>query len=72
MEYKCKLFLSITNNDWYVRSLITPEIKKELERTIPIKRIATPQEQADVILFLVSEMSNYVAGAAIDSNGGQF
>ena len=55
-----------------LRSLITPEIKKELERTIPIKRIATPQEQADVILFLVSEMSNYVAGAAIDSNGGQF
>ena len=55
-----------------LRSLITPEIKKELEKTIPIKRIASPQEQADVILFLVSEMSNYVAGAAIDSNGGQF
>tara|TARA_A100001388_G_scaffold277355_1_gene268164 strand:+ start:2645 stop:3391 length:747 start_codon:yes stop_codon:yes gene_type:complete len=55
-----------------LRSLITPEIKKELERTIPIRRIATPQEQADVILFLVSEMSNYVAGAAIDSNGGQY
>lgn len=55
-----------------LRSLITPEIKKELESTIPIRRIATPQEQADVILFLVSEMSNYVAGAAIDSNGGQF
>ena len=55
-----------------LKSLITPEIKKELERTIPIKRIATPQEQADVILFLVSDMSNYVAGAAIDSNGGQF
>ena len=55
-----------------LKSLITPKIKKELEKTIPIKRIATPQEQADVILFLVSEMSNYVAGAAIDSNGGQF
>tara|TARA_B110000003_G_scaffold183494_1_gene182521 strand:- start:2007 stop:2753 length:747 start_codon:yes stop_codon:yes gene_type:complete len=55
-----------------LRSLITPEIKKELEATIPIRRIATPQEQADVILFLISDMSNYIAGAAIDSNGGQF
>ncbi len=55
-----------------LKSLITPAIKKELEKTIPIRRIATPQEQADVILFLVSEMSNYVAGASIDSNGGQF
>ena len=55
-----------------LKSLITPAIKKELEKTIPIRRIATPQEQADVILFLVSEMSDYVAGAAIDSNGGQF
>ncbi len=55
-----------------LKSLINPEIKKELENTIPIQRIATPQEQANVILFLVSELSNYVAGAAIDSNGGQF
>ena len=55
-----------------LKSLINPTIKKELEKTIPIQRIATPQEQADVIIFLVSEMSNYVAGAAIDSNGGQY
>ena len=33
-----------------LKSLINPSIKK-LERTIPIQRIATPQEQADVILF---------------------
>jgi NAD(P)-dependent dehydrogenase (short-subunit alcohol dehydrogenase family) len=55
-----------------LKNLITPSIKRELENTIPIKRIATPQEQADVIIFLVSEMSNYMAGATIDSNGGQF
>ena len=55
-----------------LKSLITPAIKKELEQTIPLRRIATPQEQANVILFLVSEMSDYIAGAAIDSNGGQF
>ena len=55
-----------------LKSLITPEIKKELEKTIPIRRIASPEEQADVILFLVSEMSNYEPPAAIDSNGGQF
>ena len=48
-----------------LKSLITPAIKKELEQTIPLRRIATPQEQANVIL-LVSEMSDYIAGAAID------
>ena len=55
-----------------LKSLINSKIKKELEQTIPLKRIATPQEQADVILFLASDMSKYMAGAIIDSNGGQF
>ncbi len=38
--------------------------------TIPLKRVGTPDEVADVILFLASDLSRYVTGACIDVNGG--
>lgn len=37
---------------------------------VPLKRIGTPEEIADVILFLASNMSRYITGACIDVNGG--
>lgn len=55
-----------------LQALINPEIEKELEKKIPMGRIAKPIEQANVIAFLASDMASYIAGAAIDVNGGQF
>jgi len=43
----------------------------QLEQKIPIKRIATPAEQAAPILFLCSSAASYITGTAIDVNGGQ-
>ena len=37
---------------------------------IPLKRIGTAEEVADVVLFLASELSRYITGACIDVNGG--
>lgn len=48
------------------------EMEKELSKHIPIGYIAKPEQQAEVILFLCSDASNYMIGATIDVNGGQF
>lgn len=48
------------------------EMEKELSRHIPIGYVAKPDQQAEVILFLCSDASNYMVGATIDVNGGQF
>ncbi len=40
--------------------------------TIPLKRIGTPEEVADVIVFLVSDLARYITGSTIDVNGGMF
>lgn len=37
---------------------------------VPLGRIGTSEEVADVVLFLASDMSRYVTGACIDVNGG--
>lgn len=38
--------------------------------TVPLKRIGTPEEVADVCLFLASDLARYVTGACVDVNGG--
>jgi 3-oxoacyl-[acyl-carrier protein] reductase len=47
-----------------------PEILAEIERDIPLGRIAEPREVAEVVAFLASEQNTYVTGAAVDVNGG--
>ena len=51
-------------------SMSTEAIMK-LEEKIPVRRIATTTEQALPVLFLCSSAASYIAGTAIDINGGQ-
>jgi NAD(P)-dependent dehydrogenase (short-subunit alcohol dehydrogenase family) len=46
--------------------------KQSILNAIPLRRLSTAEEQADVILFLAEEASRYITGAIIDVNGGRF
>ncbi len=39
--------------------------------SIPLGRLSTPEEQAKVVAFLVSDDAGYITGAVIDVNGGR-
>lgn len=43
----------------------------ELGRTVPLGRIAEPEDIADVILFLASDAARYMCGAVVEVNGGK-
>lgn len=43
----------------------------ELGRSVPIGRIAEPEDIADVILFLASDDARYMCGALVEVNGGK-
>ncbi|MEM4523138.1 MAG: 3-oxoacyl-ACP reductase family protein [Nitrososphaeria archaeon] len=51
---------------------LPPEIKNKLIGLIPLKRMGQPEEVANVVLFLASEMSSYMTGAVINLTGGQY
>lgn len=40
--------------------------------TIPLKRVGQPKDVANVILFLSSDLSDYLTGVVIDVNGGMY
>jgi len=46
--------------------------KKTILDAIPLGRLSTAEEQADVVVFLAEEASRYITGAIIDVNGGRF
>jgi NAD(P)-dependent dehydrogenase (short-subunit alcohol dehydrogenase family) len=43
----------------------------ELGRTVPLGRIAEPEDIADVALFLLSDAARYMCGALVEINGGK-
>ena len=45
--------------------------QEELAAGIPLRRIATVEEQVGPILFLCSDAASYMTGAVLDVNGGQ-
>jgi len=42
----------------------------EICKNIPLKRIGDPEEVANLVLFLSSNLSNYITGQTIHINGG--
>ena len=51
---------------------IPEKIKKELLKSIPLRREGSPEEIANVCLFLASDMASYITGTVIHVNGGLF
>ncbi|UES55794.1 SDR family oxidoreductase [Roseibium aggregatum] len=43
----------------------------ELGRTVPIGRVARPDDIADVVLFLASDAARYMCGSLVEVNGGK-
>jgi len=46
-------------------------VKEYFKPTIPLGRLAEPEDIADVVLFLVTDASRYMTGQTIHVNGGQ-
>lgn len=54
-----------------VRGFDPDKAIEELNATVPLGRIAEPDDIADVILFLASEEARYVAGALLEVSGAK-
>ena len=60
----------ITDTGMLTRFTSTDENKAALVSTVPVKRLATPEEIAHVIAFVASANASYMTGATIPADGG--
>ena len=54
-----------------VRTMLSPEVEAGTIALTPLGRIAEPDEQAGIVVFLASDEAGYITGATVDVAGGK-
>ena len=54
-----------------IRGLDADKAIAELNASVPLGRIAEPEDIADVVAFLASDQARYMCGALVEVNGGK-
>jgi 3-oxoacyl-[acyl-carrier protein] reductase len=52
--------------------VLSEEIWNQKLAEVPLGRAGEPNEVANVVLFLASDLSSYLTGAVIEVHGGRF
>jgi 3-oxoacyl-[acyl-carrier protein] reductase len=63
------IFSGQTEESW---PAATEDVRREMVSKIPLRRLGTAEELANVVVFLASDESSYITGATLDVNGGRF
>ena len=53
------------------RLAASPEVKEAMRNSIPLRRLGTKDDIAELALFLASESSAYISGTVMICDGGQ-
>jgi len=60
----------------YIETDMTSSMKQDvlesIIRQIPVARMGSPKEIADIVAFLASDKAGFITGATITANGGQY
>lgn len=61
----------VSNPAYYPDDLVeTERFRKHLQRNVPIRRVARPDETAELALFLSSNNSDFIVGQVVPFSGG--
>jgi len=52
-------------------ALAQPGFAEQFKTAIPMERLGRPEEIANVVLFLASDLASFVTGSAFVADGGQ-
>ena len=51
-------------------AVLNPDVVKQWREAIPLRRGGTPEDVANLVVFLASDMSAYITGQVVNVDGG--
>jgi NAD(P)-dependent dehydrogenase (short-subunit alcohol dehydrogenase family) len=60
----------VVDTDMWARNKAIPGVIEMVEAQTPLRRWATPDDVADVVVFLASDAARFVTGETISADGG--
>jgi 3-oxoacyl-[acyl-carrier protein] reductase len=47
-----------------------PDVKNEMANMIPLKRVAEPEDMAETVIWLCSDIASFITGQCLPVDGG--
>ncbi len=69
-EAKNGIRVNVVNPGFIETDEYTEEMKKDMPKEVPLKRLGKPEDVANAVLFLVSDEANYITGSVLNVHGG--
>jgi 3-oxoacyl-[acyl-carrier protein] reductase len=62
--------VNVVNPGFIETEAYTEEMKKDMPRQVPLKRLGKPEEIASAVAFLASDEASYITGSVLNVHGG--
>jgi 3-oxoacyl-[acyl-carrier protein] reductase len=69
-EAKNGIRVNVVNPGFIETDEYTEEMKKDMPKEVPLRRLGKPEDIANAVLFLVSDEANYITGSVLNVHGG--
>ena len=69
-EGKNGIRVNVVNPGFIETDQYTEDMKKDMPKDVPLRRLGKPEDIANAVLFLVSDEANYISGSVLDVHGG--
>jgi len=69
-EAKNGIRVNVVNPGFIETDQYTDEMKKDMPKEVPLRKLGKPEDIANAVLFLVSEEANYITGSVLNVHGG--
>ncbi|KPK74470.1 MAG: hypothetical protein AMJ89_06245 [candidate division Zixibacteria bacterium SM23_73] len=69
-EAKNGIRVNVVNPGFIETDEYTEEMKKNMPKEVPLRRLGKPGDIANAVLFLVSDEANYITGSVLNVHGG--
>ncbi len=69
-EVKNGIRVNVVNPGFIETDQYTEQMKEDMPKEVPLRRLGRPEDVANAVLFLVSDEADYITGSVLNVHGG--